>query len=175
MSEQNLSLYVAAYPDETSASEDFRDLKAAKDIDEIAVLAAAVVSRDAAGKVDVHEHDAGAGRRAVGWGAVGGLLVGLFSPALLAATAVGAAVGGALHEIVKHHEEKKLGKDLEEYLLPGSSAILAVIDDQYADRLDKVLARADKRVARAIDSGNYDKLVKALNDAGYDVEAAIES
>lgn len=78
--------------------------------------------------------------------------------------------GGILHEIKKHHDEKKMEKDVEEYLPNGSSAILVLIDDEVADRIDTILERADKRVTRAIDHDNYDKLVKALDEAGYQVE-----
>lgn len=173
--EKNLDLYVASYPDESSATADFTALKKARDVDELTVIAAVVASRNAEGTVEVKEHDAGAAHRALGWGAVGGLVVGLFSPALLASTAIGAAVGGVVHELRKHHEEHELGIDAEQYLAPGTSAIIALLDDTYADRLDKVLAHADKKVAKAIDSGNVDKLAKALTDAGYDVQKALDS
>ena len=175
MTTENLLLFVASYPDETSASTDFAALKSAEDALEVKIVSAAVVTRDLAGKVDVTEHDSAAGRHAVGWGAVGGLLVGLFAPPLLAATAVGAAAGGVLHEIAKHHEEHEVSKDAEEYLPPGSSAVLAIVDDEYADRLDHVLAKANKRVRRAIDSGSFARLSKALDSADEDVDKALES
>ena len=99
MSNENLMLYVATYSDESSAGADFDLLKASRDADEVKVIAAVVASRDADGKVEVKEHDAGRTHRALGWGAVGGLAVGLFSPPLLAATPVGAATRGVLHEL----------------------------------------------------------------------------
>ncbi len=169
MADRNLILYVASYLDEDSASQDFTLLKSASDLDELKVVAAAVVSRDEDGKVKVKEHQAGRAVRDMGWGAVGGLLVGLFSAPLLASTAIGAGLGAAMHEIMKHHDEKEIGRDLEGYLDDGSSAILAILDDTYADRLDRVLTRADKRITRAIDSGDYDRLVRALEHAGYEV------
>lgn len=175
MSDKNLTLYVASYGDDTSATDDFELLKAARDAAEVKVVAAVVATRDASGKVDVKEHDAGRAHRAIGWGAVGGFVVGLFSPPLLAATAVGGAIGGGLHELVKHHEEKGLEADADAYLPPGSSAIIAVVDDEYADRLDKVLTHSTKKVTRAIDDDSPKKLSKALTNAGYDIEAALES
>ncbi len=65
------------------------------------------LNRDASGKVDVAEHDSGAH---VAGGAVlggtAGLVVGLFPPPLLAATAVGAGIGAVVGKLKKKHEEK---------------------------------------------------------------------
>ena len=102
MADQNVSLVVAAYGSDTSAAEaDFQALKA---LDDTYVVAAVVLQRDAAGKVEVNEHGGGlvAGGTAVG--AVGGLVVGLFAPPLLLATAVGAGIGagvGALRSVMR--------------------------------------------------------------------------
>ena len=76
---------------------------------------------------------------------------------------------------MKRHEEKELGVDMEEYLAPGTSAVVVVADDLYADRIDKALAKSDKKINKAIDSGDYDKLNKALSDAGYDMTKAVDS
>jgi uncharacterized membrane protein len=172
----NLALYVAAYADAASASEDFQSLKDAQGAgDEFKVIAAAILSRDADGKVDVKEHGTHDVAAGTGMGAVGGLVVGLFAPPLLLATAVGAGVGAGIGELVKRHEEKKIGVDVEEYLPPGSSAIAVVIDDRYLDRVENALTKSTKKVSKAIDSGDYDKIKKAINDAGYNVDDALES
>jgi hypothetical protein len=76
---------------------------------------------------------------------------------------------------VKRHEEKKIGVDVEEYLPPGSSAIAVVIDDRYLDRVENALTKSTKKVSKAIDSGDYDKIKKAINDAGYNVDEALGS
>lgn len=174
MSEQNLTLYVAGYADATSAKADFDDLKAARD-DDFDVVGAVVMSRDADGKVDVLEKGTGqvAGGSLVGGGV--GLLVGLFAPPLLAATAVGAGIGALAGELTKKHDEKQLGVDLEEYLPPNSSAVVVVLDDMYLDRVQRSLTRADKRVSKAIDSGDYDKLQKALEKSGGEISDAVDS
>ena len=129
MDADNLVLVVGAYADAGAAAEDFKALKAGEDAGEYQVVGAVVMNRDASGKVDVDEH--GDGR--VGGGAVlggtAGLVVGLFAPPLLAATAIGAGIGAGIGALKKRHEEKKLGVDVEEYLPPGSSAVVAVVDD----------------------------------------------
>ena len=174
MADQNLTLYVASYSDAASASEDFQTLKDAQGADELAVVGAVVMSRDASGDTTVQESSGEVGGGAVIGGGVG-LVVGLFAPPLLLSTAVGAGIGALIGDLTKKHEEKQLGVDVDEYLPPGSSAIVVVLDDQYLDRVDKALTKADKKVNKAIDSGDYDKINKAIADAGDNVSDAIES
>ena len=134
------------------------------------------MNRDASGKVDVHEH--GDGRTAGGavLGATAGLVVGLFAPPLLAATAIGAGLGAGLSGALrKRHEEKKMGVDVEEYLPPGSSAVVAVVDAVYADKLENALVKSDKRINKAIDSGDYEELRKAISKSSAEVSGAITS
>ena len=176
MVDDNLVLYVAAYADASIAAEDFELLKEAQDDrDELKVVAAAILSRDADGKVNVREHGTGEVGAGTGIGAVGGLVVGLFAPPLLLATAIGAGIGAIGGELVKRHEEKKIGVDVEEYLPPGSSAIVVVIDDKYLDRVEKALTKSSKKVSKAIDSGDYERIKKAITDAGYNVDDALNS
>jgi uncharacterized membrane protein len=175
MEHDNLALVVGAYADAGAADEDFKALKAGQDADEYQIVGAVVMNRDASGKVEVKEH--GDGR--VGGGAViggaAGLVVGLFAPPLLAATAIGAGIGAVIGKLSKRHEEKKLGVDLEEYLPPGSSAVVAVVDDVWADKVENALVKSDKRIRKAIDSGSYDELQKAISKSSSQVGDAITS
>jgi len=174
MTDPNLILYVAAYADEAAAQQDYDLVKSAEGSD-LQVVAAVVVSRDADGEVDVVEHGGGqTGGGAVLGGGVG-LVVGLFAPPLLAATAVGAGIGAVWGHLTKKHEEKKLGVELEEYLPPNSSAVVVVVDDVYLDRIGKALAKADKRISKAIDKDDYGQLQKALEKSEAEVTDAIDS
>ena len=172
--EQNLALYVASYSDADSAQEDFEALKAAEGSD-LSVVGAVVMSRDADGNVDVLSKGSGmTGGGAVLGGGVG-LVVGLFAPPLLAATAVGAGIGALLGHLTKKHEEKELGADLDEYFPANSSAIVVVIDNKYLDRVGSALTKANKRVNKAIDADDYDKLQKALSKSSDEIGDAVDS
>lgn len=172
MAHDNLVLVAGTYPDAGDAAADFKSLKEGQAAGDYAVVGAVIVSRDEQGDVKVDEHGGEVGGGAV-LGAVGGLVVGLFAPPLLLATGIGAAIGAAIGALVKRHEEKEMGVDLEEYLPAGTSAIVAVVDDMYADGVENALVKADKKVNKAIDSGDVDKLKKALADAGHNVDDAI--
>jgi uncharacterized membrane protein len=173
MTDPNLVLFVASYgSDAEAAAEDFAALKA---IGDTAVIAAVVLSREADGKVEVKEHGGGLVAGGTAAGAIGGLVVGLFAPPLLLATAVGAGIGAGVGALVKRHEEKEIGVDAEDWLPAGSSAIVAVVDDLYLDRVDRAVDKAVKKVDKAIDKGDYDAVVKAMDEGGERIVKAVES
>lgn len=176
MANENLILYVASYDDAAAAEADFKALKEAQRTEDFAVVGAVVASRDAAGEVTVDEHGVAS---PVGGGAVlgagAGIVVGLFAPPLLLATALGAGIGAGIGELRKRHEEKDLGVDVEEYLPPGTSAIIVVADDTYADRIDRALEKSVKKVNKAVEKGDYEKLEKELEDADKRITDAVDS
>ena len=173
MADRNYTLLVAAYGDDSSAAaEDFQTLK---DIGDTAVVAAVVLSREESGEVQVKEHGGGLVAAGTKVGALGGLVVGLFAPPLLAATAIGAGIGAGVGAIKKRHEEKSIGVDAEEWLPVGSSAIVAVVDDLYLDRVDKAVDKAAKKVSKAVDKGDYDAVVKAVNEGDQKIIEAATS
>ena len=157
-----MSLLVAAYGNDAAAAGE--DFAAIKELGDTTVVAAVVLQRDSAGDVEVVEHGGGLVAAGTTVGAVAGFVVGLFAPPLLLATAVGAGIGAGVGAIKKRHEEKAIGVDAEQWLPVGSSAIAAVIDDLYLDRVDKAVTKATKKVTKAIDSGDYDAVVKAVNE-----------
>ena len=170
MTDDNLMLYVGAYDDGGSARDDFETLKAAEGPD-LQIVGAVVMSRDADGNVDVLE--AGDGDTAAGaWIGGGiGLVVGLFAPPLLMSTAIGAVLG----HVTKKHEEKELGVAVDEYFPPDSSVIVVVVDDIYLDRVEAALTKSAKKISKAIDKDDYDKLRTAVVKAHDNIDDAIES
>lgn len=175
MEADNLYLVAGTYSASATAAEDYKALKAGEKAGEYEVVASVVMNRDAGGKVDVDEH--GDGR--VGAGAVlggtAGLVVGLFAPPLLAATAVGAGVGAVVGKLRKRHEEKQMGVELEDYLPPNSSAVVAIVDDRWADKVQAALVNSEKRINKAIDKGDYDELQKAIAQSSDEVSDAVTS
>jgi len=175
MEGDNLILVVGTYADAGAAADDFATLKSGESAGEYKIDGAVVMNRDASGKVQVEEHeDKHIGHAATVGGGIG-LVVGLFAPPLLAATAIGAGIGAGVGALKKRHEENELGVDVEEYLPPGSSAVVAVVDDEWADRVEKSLVKADKRITKAIDKNDYDELQKAISKSSDQVSDAIES
>jgi uncharacterized membrane protein len=174
MSDENLMLYVAAYDQAGPARDDFDTLKALEGED-LQIVGAVVMSRDADGTVDVLEAgDGDVGRGAWIGGGIG-LVVGLFAPPLLASTAIGAGIGGVLGHFTKKHEEHELGVAVDEYFPPDSSAVVVVVEDLYLDRVESALTKSAKKISKAIDKDDYDKLRTAIVNARENVDDAIES
>jgi uncharacterized membrane protein len=170
----NLVLYVASYGDARMAKQDYQSLK---NFDDAVIVASVVLARDAEGSVKVEEHGGGQVAAGATLGGVAGLVVGLFAPPLLAATAVGAVAGGIGGKIAKRHDEKKIASSLDEaqWLPANSSAIVAVVDDRYLDKIDAAVEHASKKVNKAIDKGDYDSIVKAINEGGEKIVDAVDS
>jgi uncharacterized membrane protein len=167
MADRNLILYAAGYPDQDSATEDYEALKELKDV-QAYIVEAVIMDRDENGKITVRDKAHLVSGGAVAGGGVG-LVVGLFAPPLLAATAVGAGIGAAIGGMVKKHHEHEVAKELDDVLPNNSSAIIAVLDDAYADQVDKALAKASKKVVKEVDSDDAAELEKAL-EGGDDSE-----
>ena len=87
-------IYVATYPNEATAQDDYQVVKDLHAQGLVGSYDAAVVTKDASGKV--HENkDETATRHGAWWGIAAGAAVGvLFAPAVGAAAAVGGVVGG---------------------------------------------------------------------------------
>jgi len=169
----NYVLFVASYGDDAAAAAE--DFEAIKDLGDSAVVAAVVLDRGSDGKVDVKEHGAGPVGVGTAAGAVGGLVIGLFAPPLLLAATVGAGIGAGVGKIMKHHEEKQIGVVAEDWLPPNSSAVVAVVDDLYLDRVEAAVSKAVKRTQKVIDKGDYTKVVKALQGGGDDIAKALDT
>lgn len=175
MTGDNMILYAATYSDESSAAEAYKSLKEAQGTEGLEIEGSVVVSRDEDGKVTVDETGGGQIGRGAWLGGGAGVIVGLFAPPLLLSTAVGAGIGAVIGELRKHHDEKTIGIDMDEYLPAGSSAVLVVMEDVYLDRVERSLEKADKRISKAVDSGDFEKIEKAIEESADQIDRAIDS
>ncbi len=147
---------------------------AARNFDQLAQLVKAkkvksdgliLVEKDMEGQLLVKETGDHMGRKGVEWGGGVGLLVGLFAPPLLAATAVGAAAGALVGKFAKNKVVDGMEEGLGKNLKPGQAAILAIVREE--DRLPAEQALADS-VAKSVavmDEGGARGLKSAINEA----------
>ncbi len=125
---------------------------------------AVVVSRDLEGNVSVEQTDHMVEEGSAGLAAVG-FAVGLFAPPLLAATAIGAAVGAvggkALH--------KKTGSKVEEMAgetIPiGGAGLIVAYKHADAPTVEPAVARAVKKVVGQAEGHHVKALKGALAEA----------
>src|SRR5207237_2139330 len=151
MSDEQKDVVIAAYLFEDLAKKDFEAvLKLAED-KAVAVEGVVLVQKDAKGEVEVNETGDHLGRKGLKIGGGVGLVVGLFAPPLLAATAVGAAVGGVAGKFAKHRLESGIGKKMDAALPPSSGGVIAVYDSGGADTVDKALVNAVTKSVAQLD------------------------
>jgi arylsulfatase len=165
MSDNQKDVVIAAYLFEDLAKRDFDAvLKLAED-KTITVEGVVVVQKDADGEVHVTETGDHLGRKGVKLGGGVGLVVGLFAPPLLAATAVGAAAGGVMAKFAKHRLESGIAEKMDSALPPSSGGVIAVYDSDGADAVDKALANAVKKSVAQIDGTSAKELKAGLAEA----------
>jgi arylsulfatase len=165
MSDDQKDVLIAAYLFDDLAKQDFDAvLKLAED-KTITFEGVVLVQKDAEGEVHVTETGDHLGRKGLKLGGGVGLVVGLFAPPLLAATAVGAAAGGLIGKFAKHRLESGIGEKMDAALPPGSGGVIAVYDSDGADAVDRALANAVKKSIAQIDGTSAKELKAGLEQA----------
>ena len=165
MSDTEFDVVIAAYLIPDLAQQDFDALVALIAGTELEVEGVALVSVDADGEVTVKETGDHLGRKGAKIGGGLGLVVGLLSPPLLAATVVGAAAGGLVGRFARHKVDSGLGEKMGAALPPGSAGIVAIYDRGKADTVGTTLINAVKKSTAQVDGGSAKQLKAALAEA----------
>ena len=158
-------VYVATYPDEMSARDDYEIVKDLHAAGAVGTYDASVVTKDENGKVHVNKDETSTRHGAWGGAAVGAMVGILFPPALIGSAVVGATAGG-----VGAHLWKGMSRaDVKEF---GD-----LIDDRRGragDRrasprsksaLDKADLKAEKHVTKELDDVSSKDIDQAVQEA----------
>ena len=165
MSDNQKDVLIAVYLFEDLAKRDFDAvLKLAED-KTITVEGVVLVQKDTDGELHVSETGDHLGRKGLKLGGGAGLVVGLFAPPLLAATAVGAAAGGVVAKFAKHRVESGIAEKMDDALPPGAGGVIAIYDSGGADAVDKALPNAVKKSVAQIDAISAKELKSGLAEA----------
>jgi len=160
------TLFVADFSDTDSAWQAYETIKDAEDGHTLSIEGVLVVDRDPDGKLQVLKATDHSTRRGLGWGVVGGVVVGLiFPPTIIGSVAALGAVGAATGKGVQLHHRKELAEDLQDAIAPGHSGIVALVSDPDAVKLRKALDRADAIVEKAVDKAAADEIKAAADEA----------
>jgi uncharacterized membrane protein len=140
-------LYIGTYPSEAAARSDYDVVKDLHTAGAVGTYDAAVVTKDASGKVHVNKDEMAT--RHGGWGgaAVGAALGILFPPSILVGAAVGGAVGGVSGHLWRGLSRSDV-KELGELIDAGEAALLIVGASTVEAALDKAGLKAEKHVAK---------------------------
>src|SRR5664279_2942311 len=153
MSDTEFDVVIAAYLIPDLAKKEFDALVKLVEDEQLEVEGVVLVTVDADGTVAVKETGDHLGRKGLEIGGGVGLVVGLFSPPLLAATVVGGAVGGVIGKFAKHRIESGLEEKMGAALPPGSAGIVAIYDRAKGETVDATLANAVRKSVADVDGG----------------------
>lgn len=160
------TLIVADFGDQSTALEAYEALKEAEDGTSVEIEGVLVVARNAEGVLEVQKVTDHSTRRGLGWGVVGGVLLGvIFPPSILGSAVVAGAAGAGVGALRERHHKKELAEELQDAIEPGHSGLVALVSDPGEIKIRKALEKADRVVEKAVDQVVADDL-KAAAKAG---------
>jgi uncharacterized membrane protein len=159
----NTFIYVATYPNENAARSDYQIVKGLHANGLVGSYDAAVVTKDANGKVHANK-DETATRHGAWWGVAAGAAVGLlFPPTVLASAAVGGVAGGVTGHLAKGMSRSEV-KQLGDLIDRGQAGLVVVGESKVEEAIQNAVTRAEKETAEELGVDPKD-IDRALQDA----------
>lgn len=125
---------------------------------------AVVVTKDLKGELEVQQTDHMVREGAAGLGAVG-FAVGLFAPPLLAATAIGAAIGAGAGKLLHHRAAEKLEAQAGATIPIGGAGLIVAYPHSAAEKVEPAVTRAVTRATGEAEGHHVQALKGAIADA----------
>jgi uncharacterized membrane protein len=154
-------LYIGTYSSEVAARDDYEIVKELHALDVVGTYDAAVITKDASGKVHVNKDEMAT--RHGGWGgaAAGAVLGILFPPSIIGTAVVGGAIGGITGHLWRGISRSEV-KELGELIDSGEAALMVVGASTLQEALDKAGLKAEKHVAKelGVSTDDVDAAVK---------------
>ena len=168
MADVPVQLLIAAFQDEGGASAALQMLKDAKKEKLVAIKDAAVLRKDAQGKLHVSETGDMTGTRGGAIGAVVGAGLGILTGgAALAIAGIGAVAGGLAAKLRDSGFNDERLRKLGEGLKPGSSAIVAVIEHTWVKDMEEELQKAGAEVVTEAIAADIAAQLEAGHNTAY--------
>ena len=160
------TLFVADFADTGTAWKAYQALQDVEDGRHVAIEGVIVVKRDEAGEFEVQKATDHSTRRGLGWGVVGGVVLGvLFPPSIIGSAVVLGAGGAAVGKVREAHHKSELEAELADAIAPGHSGILALVSDPGVIEIRKAIDKANKIVEKAVDNVVADDIKAAAKES----------
>jgi arylsulfatase len=160
MREQSIDVLIGGYLSTEAAQEDYEAVLNCG----ARVEGAVVVSKDLEGNLSVEQTDHMVDKGAAGLASVG-FVVGLFAPPLLAATAVGAALGAVGGKVLHKKTGSKIEESAGETIPIGGAGLIVAYQHEVADTVEHSVTRAIEEVVGQAEGRHVQALKGALADA----------
>ena len=154
------SLIVASFTNEEQAIEASHKLSELESFGDVSVYEKVIVKKNADGEVSMVQSDeTSAGLRTVSGMAIGSLIGALAGPVGMMAGMVSGTVTGALLDADHYDFSEDFGSKATNKLKPGTTAIIAEIDEDSPDFIDNAFAPLGATVLRSDVDYEYDEYV----------------
>ena len=158
--EETIDVLIGGYLSRDAAMADYESVLACGGY----LHGAVVVTKSLEGELEVQQTDHMVREGAEGLGAVG-FVVGLFAPPLLAATAVGAALGAGLGKLAHRRVADKLEEQAGETIPIGGAGLIVAYPHSAADTVEPAVTRAITRAVGEAEGHHVKALKGAVADA----------
>jgi uncharacterized membrane protein len=144
-----VELIVAAFDQEERAGQVLEELQELEQMKFIGVWNAAVITKDADGKLKLTETAEIKGvKRGAGIGAIAGGIIGILAGGPIGGIVLGAAAGALSGKVLDLGFSNQELKEMGELMGPGSSAIIAVIEHKWVGDLIAALEEFGAQIVR---------------------------
>jgi uncharacterized membrane protein len=160
------AVLVAAFADDDAAYAAYQSLQAAEDSGRLGIEGVLVVKTNDKGEVKIQKMTDHSTKTGVKWGAVGGLLVGIFFPPAVIASTVGVGVvGGVLGKVRNEWHKSEVGDALYGALGPDQSGILALVKAGDVQGVKQEMPQATKVRTAGVDETTAENIKTAAKQA----------
>lgn len=168
MADRPLFVFVGAYSSQDDAQADYEALREAHKAGLVGTYDAAVVDKDADGKVHVRKHEKPTQHGAWTGAAVGAVIGILFPPSIIGAGVVGAGAGGLIGHLW-HGMSRADVRELGEALDAGQAGLVVVGRSRVLEEAEKQLARAERVLEKelAADAEQFEQELRKTEESSY--------
>ena len=161
---EQMDVLIAVYLFDDLGRKDYDAVMDLVEANTITVQGVVLASKDEHGEMQVIEAGDHAARKGATMLGGAGLVVGLFAPPLLAATAV-SGIGAVAGKFAKHRLESGIGEKLDDVLSVGTAALIAIYDSGDADTVKQAIPNAIRSSVAQIDGRKAKELKAGLEQA----------
>jgi uncharacterized membrane protein len=160
------TLMVADFDDTDAAWAAYQLLEEAEDGRTVKIEGIIVVRKDPDGIIEIQKATDHSTIKGLGWGAVGGVILGvIFPPSVIGSAAVLGTAGAIVGKLRQLHHKEELATLLNDAIDPGHSGLIALVSDPGAEKIARALDKANRVVASAVNDVVAQDLKAAAREA----------
>lgn len=160
LDDETIDVLIGGYMSKEAADDDYESVLKSGGY----LHGAVVVSKDLDGTMSVEQTDHMVREGAAGLGAIG-FAVGLFAPPLLAATAVGGAMGATAGKLLHRRTKNNLERQAGQTIPLGGAGLIVAYPHSAAGKVEPAVVRAVTKVVGEAEGHHVQALKAALSDA----------